>query len=273
MLNNKVIAIRADLPNLDNILKELDRMEQGDLPFTQKAVEESTNLIQRTWLDYISGATVTYSGGTFRVRTISGEYRRSIVDGVSYPALGDKLTGEVTSHSPHARFVEDGVQPYDMKQTHLSGSKVKISKAGHKYITVPFRHNVPGHSAIADAMPEQVYAHAKQMMYSRRNNVLKEWWTGQAYTWGDRLPASLGGEKEKPHWTTGKYTGMVRMGSPRHTQYLTFRRLSENSKPEAWQHPGTDPRPVTEAVKENVRDKVIDLIRTGFEVDLVQMGW
>ena len=273
MPDRKVIAIRADLPDLDRILRELDRMEQGDLPWTQKAVEESTNIIQRTWLDYISGATVTYSGGTFRVRTITGEYRRSIVEGVSYPALGDKLTGEVTSLSSHGRFVEDGIRPYDMKQTHLSGPKVKISQKGHKYITVPFRHNVPGQTAIADAMPEQVYEYAKRMMYSRRNNLLQTWWTGKKYTWGGRVPASLGGDKEKPHWTTGRYTGMVRMGQPRHSQYLTFRRLSENSKPEAWQYPGTEPRPVTEAVKENTKDQIIQLIRTGFEVDLAQLGW
>lgn len=261
-LDRKVLAIRADLPEVSKIIQALS---SNELPWTEKAVEESTNIIQRTWIDFASGVTVSYSGGTFRVRSVSGEYRRSIIDGIVYPVFGDKLTGEVTSLSPHGRFVEYGIRPYDMKQTHLSGSKVKISKKGTKYVTIPFRHNVPGQNAIGDAMPDQVYQQAKQMMYSRR-------YDDGSYSWGDRLPSSLGGANEKPHWTTGKYTGMVKMGQPGHSQYLTFRRLSENSKPEAWRHPGTDPRPVTEAVSEKVKDQVISLIRTGFEVDLSNMG-
>ena len=271
MLENKVLAIRADLPNLDSILDQLEKMERGSLPYTQEAVKTATEVVQRRWIDYISGVQVVYSGGTFRVRSVTGEYMRSVVDGLSYPALGDRLTGEVTSLSPHGRIVEDGIKPFDMKQTHLNGPKAKVGASGKKYVTVPFRHNVPGQGVTANAMPEAVYQKAKHLAVSRRNGALRTWWTGRKYTWGDRLPAADGGAKEKPHWSTGRYTGMVKAGAPGHSQYLTFRRLSENSPAEAWQHPGKEPRPVTEAVTENSRQEVIDLIRTGFEVDLATL--
>lgn len=273
MLKNRVVAIRADLPDLSAILNQLDKMEQGELPYTQEAVKAGTELVQRTWIDYISGHTVTYSGGTFVVRVVTGDYLRSVVNGLSYPALGDKLTGEVASLSPHGRIVEDGVKPFDMKQTHLSGAKVKLSKSGSRYITVPFRHQVPGHGVLASAMPKELYNTVKQMAISRRNNILREWWTGKKYTWGDRLPRESSEQKEKPHWTTGKYTGMVKMAGKPHTSYLTFRRLSEKSKPEAWQHPGVEARPVTQAVVENTRDEIIDLIRMGFEIDILNLGF
>jgi hypothetical protein len=133
---DKIIGIRADLPNLSRILDELDKFGQ-ELPYTQEAVKTATEIVQRTWIDYISGQQVTYSGGTFRVNVVTGDYVRSIINGVSYPALGDKLTGEVTSLSPHANIVEEGIRPFDMKTTHLSGAKVKYAKDAP--VTLPFR--------------------------------------------------------------------------------------------------------------------------------------
>lgn len=270
--NDRVIAIRAHLPNLDEIIKKLERMEKGDLVYTQEAVKTATEVVQRRWIEYASGVQVTYSGGTFKVNVVSGEYLRSIVNGVSYPALGDKLTGEVTSTSPHGVMVEKGIKSFDMKKTHLSGPKTRLSKDGSKYLTIPFRHGTP-RTTTMNVMPEAVYERAKRLAISRKNNFIQRWWTGKKYSWGDRLDSEYGGEREKPHWSTGKYTGMVKMAGRPHTQYLTFRRISEKSKPEAWIHPGTKPRPVTQAVVENSYDEVLDLIRTGFEVDLVRLGF
>lgn len=269
---DKIIGIRADLPDLSGILDELDRMGQ-DLPYTQEAVKTATEIVQRTWIDYISGHQVSYSGGTFRVNIVTGDYVRSIVNGVSYPALGDKLTGEVTSLSSHANIVEEGIRPFDMKATHLSGPKVKFAKDGTRYVTIPFRHNTPGSNVSANAMPQQVYQRAMGLAISRRNNLLQYWYTGNKYSWGDRLSSQNGGPKEKPHWSTGRYTGMVKMSGKPQTTYLTFRRISEKSDSRAWRHPGVRPRPVTEAVEENVRQQVLDLIRVGFEVDIARLGF
>jgi hypothetical protein len=248
-------------------------MGSGELLYTQEAVRTATEVIQRYWLEAISGRTVTWGGGAFKVNVVSGAYLRSVAEGLRYPANGDALTGEVVSLSPHGEIVENGIKPFDMKQTHLNGPKSQVGKDGKRYVTIPFRHNVPGSTAIGNAMPKEVYAKAMQLAVSRRNGLLVHWFSAKKYEWGDRLSENDSGVKQRPHWTTSKYTSMVKMAGRPHTQYLTFRRISENSKPESWRHPGVAPRPVTQAVEEMARDEVIQLIRTGFEVDLASLGF
>lgn len=272
-----LITISAELPNFDNILRAVERAGRGDLPYTREAVRSATvDVVQRTWIEYASGVTVTYSGGTFRINVVSGEYIRSIQNGLRFP---DDLVGEVFSTAPHADLIEKGYEPFDMKPGLLASPKAKTSKSGKKYITVPFRHGVPGTSTIP-TMPPRVYEQARRLAYSRRNNAIKAFFTGRKYTWGGRLEEDLTGQRSHipPHpgkgytWKSGQYAGMVRMGRGRHTQYMTFRRVSENSDPQSWHHPGKAPRPIREAVVENTREEVLGIIRQGFEMDLYFMG-
>lgn len=272
-----LLSISADLPNIDGILRAVEKAQQGELTHTRDAVRSATiDLVQRKWIEYASGVTVTYSGGTFRVQSVSGEYVRSISDGIRFL---DDLTGEVFSTSPQASTIEDGIPAYDMKPGLLSSPKAKKNKDGGRYITVPFRHGTPG-TATMPSMPTNVYAQANKLGFSRRNNFIKAFFTGRKYTWDGRLKESAQGQRShiKPHsgagytWKTGKYSGMIRAGKAGHAQYLTFRRVSDNSDPNSWQHPGVKPRPIREAVIENTKDEVLTLIRRGFEMDLYFMG-
>jgi hypothetical protein len=189
------------------------------------------------------------------------------------------MTGEVFSTSPHRNFIEDGQPARDMKADLLASPKAKTNKEGKKWMTVPFRHGAPGTQGI-QAMPQNVYALAKQLGFSRRNGALKGLITGQKYTWNGRLKASPQGQRSHSGnhpgkgytWKSGQFSGMVKMGQRGHSQYLTFRRVSENSDPKSWQHPGVRPKPIREAVVENTREDVLELIRRGFEMDLYFMG-
>lgn len=272
-----LLTINADLPNFDNILTAVEKAGKGDLPHTKNAVKSATvDLVQRTWIEYASGVTVTYSGGTFRVNSVSGEYVRSIQDGLRFP---DDFTGEVFTTAPQASIIEDGVPAYDMKPGLLASPKAKTNMDGKKWITVPFRHGTPGTKTM-QAMPKDVHRQAQKLGFSRRNNAIKALFTGRKYTWNGRLAESAEGKRSHvaPHtgagytWKTGQFSGMVKMGKAKHSQYLTFRRVSENSDPQSWQHPGTPPRPIREAVIENTRKDVLELIRRGFEMDLYMMG-
>lgn len=272
-----LLAINADLPNFDAILDAVERGQKGELRHTREAVRAvTTDLIQRTWIQYASGATVTYGGGTFRIKSISGDYVRSIQDGLRFL---DDFTGEVFTTIPYASTIEDGIKPFDMKSKMLQSNKAKIGKDGKRFITVPFRHGTPGASTMP-AMPSAVHSQAKSLGYSRRNNIIKAFFTGRKYTWNGRLKADPQGQRSHvaPHsgagytWKTGQFSGMVKMGKGNHTQYLTFRRVSENSDPQSWHHPGVKPRPIREAVIENTRDEALQLIRRGFEMDLYFMG-
>jgi len=272
-----LLTISANLPNLDGIIRAVERAGKGELPYTKEAVRAATvDLVQRTWIEYASGVTVTYSGGTFRINVVSGEYVRSIQNGVRF--LED-LTGEVFTTSPHGEYIEDGQPARDMKPKLLASPKAKTSKDGSKYITVPFRHGVPG-SVGLPAMPKHIYEQASRLGYSRRNGFLKALITGRKYEWNGRLKELPEGQRSHiaPHpggkytWKSGQFAGMVRMGNKGHTQYLTFRRLSEKSDPASWMHPGVPARRVRDAVVENTREEVLQLIRRGFEMDLYFMG-
>lgn len=272
-----LLTIGADLPSLDNILQAVERAGRGDLKFTKDAVRSATvDLVQRTWIEYASGVQVTYSGGTFRVNSVTGEYMRSIQDGLRFP---EDLTGEVFTTSPHASIIEDGIDPYDMKPGLLASPKAKRNKDGSKYITVPYRHGTPGTVGMP-SMPKNVYAMANKLGFSRRNSAIKALFTGRKYEWNGRLKEQPQGQRSHfgSHpgsgytWKSGQYSGMVRAGGKGHSQYLTFRRVSENSDPKSWQHPGVSPRPIREAVVENTRADVLALIRRGFEMDLYFMG-
>lgn len=274
-----ILSITADLPNIDNVLKAVERAGRGNLPYTQEAVRAAlTDVVQRTWIAYASGVVVTYSGGTFRIHVLSGEYVRSIQEGFR---MLDDLTGEIINTSGHGSLIEDGVTPFDMKEGLLTSPKSKWGKDGSLYITVPFRHGTPGAKTMP-SMPKSVYKDAKQLGYSRRNGSLNALASGQQYTynWGGRLKQSSEGQRSHASnhpgagytWKTGLYSGMVRMGQEKHSQYITFRRVSTNSDPNSWQHPGVKPRPIREAVIENTREEVLQLIRNGFEMDLYFMG-
>lgn len=271
-----ILTISAELPNIDAAIKRINQAGgmNGGLPYTTEAIRESTNLIQRTWIAYAQGAQVTYSGGTFRINTVTGQYVRSIQEGLRFP---DDMTGEVVSTSPHGERIEDGQRAWDMKPKLLASPKAKTNKDGKRYITVAFRHGAPGTKTMP-AMPQSVYNQAKKLGYSRRNgNVLGGI---VKYSWGDKMGANAQGQRSHTGdhpgagytWKTGLYTGMVRGGQPGHSQYLTFRRLSENSDSKAWMHPAVKPRPVREAVMENTRDEILQLVRNGFEMDLYFMG-
>ena len=272
-----LLTIAADVPNLDNVLRSVEKAGQGNLPYTAEAVRASlTDVIQRTWIEYASGVTVTYSGGTFHVNTVSGEYVRSIQEGLRM--LGN-LTGEILTTSGHGSLIERGIKAYDQKAALLRSSRAKVGKGGSRYITVPFRHGTPGTVTMA-SMPKHVYDQAKTLGYSRKNNFLTALVTGRRYSWGGRLQETSEGQRShiSPHpgkgytWKTGLFSGMVKMGKTNHSQYMTFRRVSTNSDPASWQFPGVKPRPIREAVVENTREEILQLIRSGFEMDLYFMG-
>lgn len=278
-----LVSISADLPQLDGVLRKVERAGQGKLPYTREAVRAATvDVIQRTWIEYASGVLVTYSGGTFHINVNTGQYIKSIQDGAYFP---EDLTGEITTTSPHGALIEKGQPPRDMKEAMLSSPKAKIGKDGKRYITVPFRHGTPGAVGMGTPMPAHIYAQAKMLTYSRRNGVLSAFSSGQTYSWGGRLGASSEGQRshiapsdrvndQGQGYThrTGIYSGMVRMGKPGQSQYLTFRRMSDNSDPRSWYFPGVQPKKIRDAVVENTREDVLALIRRGFEMDLYFMG-
>lgn len=275
---SSLFGLYVSVPNLDAVLDALEQ-NGNELPNTARAVEQSTLVVQQIWQSYALGARVTYSGGTFVVQARSGDYARSIQR--QFPYRG-RTSGIVFSNSEEAEMIEKGYGPYDMKPKLLQSPKAKISAQGKRYITIPLRHNVPGAGATGAPMPQNIYNQASKLDFSMITG--RNPWGRFTYIWGGRLGESDQGKQIKPkvggmtapyEWKTGPYSGMVRMrdnATGRSGGYLTFRRISENSDPNSWWHPGVRPKPVTQAVIEAAEPHVLRMLRTGAALDLAMAG-
>ncbi len=145
-------------------------------------------------------------------------------------------------------MIEKGWDGGDMKETLLSGRNAKVGKNGSRYNTVPFRHMGPNASGRngapmgsaykasrgeteAEEIGKRVYAAAKK---------LKQ---------GMSLQAGLAPLLQSHH-KTDIYAGMIKQQQAytsasgkvtNQSQYKTFRRVSDNSDPDSWLHPGIKP--------------------------------
>lgn len=132
--------------------------------------------------------------------------------------------------------VEAGRPERDMKMMLRTSTKVRQTKAGKRYLIIPFRHNVPGSNAHAQSMPKEVYAAAKELTKSHvtgmglRRSASGHLVAQRTYLWGGKLPEGLAPKLQSK---SDHYAGMVRMdtssGKQKSSAYLTFRVMSEYS--------------------------------------------
>ena len=214
------------------------------LPRLNQAVRAVVTATQANW-----------SEAVHRAKLWQGE-KDAYAASIQAKMVGD-FEGLVWSDYKYAREIDDGRPARDLKKYLDTSSKVRRTKDGRRFLIIPFRHNTPGNDAHAPAMPPEVYDAAKLLKAStiagqgqRRagevTSVHPRWGTQvlgkkhqtpflmdrstrqhvmvprNIYQWGERLaglPKSL-----------SRYEGMVKTGSAKHTQYMTFRIMMEGSK-------------------------------------------
>jgi hypothetical protein len=144
----------------------------------------------------------------------------------------DAFTGVLTLRGKWPNKLETGFEAYDMKDGFKGSSRKKINKDGSWYLTIPFRHRTPGTSGSAvggQAMPDDIYSQARTLKGGERlrgtetNYPPGQSWTGYAHKSG------IYENMKKVTKTYDKAT---------QSQYMTFRRVGENSDPQSWWHPG-----------------------------------
>ena len=180
--------------------------------------------------------------------------------------LTSPFSAEVWTDYEVADWIENGRPARDLKQYLNTSQRVRRTEDGRRFLIIPFRHNTPGHSALAPSMSPQAYAIAKGMKRSsvtadnlsrpvgqvmhlsprtgmsvspHQTPFLSSIKTrGQAmfdkathYAWGDRLSAKTLRAAGMDDADVRKYAGMVRMkdsaGKNRAGGYLTFRVMIE----------------------------------------------
>lgn len=147
-----------------------------------------------------------------------------------------------------AQEIETGRPARDLKRMLLTSGKVravknpKSKRFGQRYLIIPFRHNTPGHDALAKDMPADIYGAAKPLApsfvtgHKMQHNGLPAGAGGKtvkrlAYKWGGRLPAGLAPKLKAEHHSD-PYANMVRFntstpGGGKSSAYLTFRTMGE----------------------------------------------
>lgn len=169
-----------------------------------------------------------------------------------------KLKGAVMLVGAFANQLEDGVGAYDMKPGFMASPKRHMIRRADGttgwYLTIPFRFATPsalGESSVFSArMPEEVYAVAKAQPTTipigggTRSAGLK---VSQLPT-GYNQPATRPGVSNVPRsqtfdeytHKTSIYAGIqkVKDSETGQNRYVSFRRVSDKSDPNAFVHPG-----------------------------------
>ena len=192
-----LVVLKVDVTGAANLMAKMSRL--------QAAVAEAAEYVAAEWKNAAQEA-FEYPSGNY-------------VDSVVVTQLGP-TTYEVICSAPYASALDTGFSEFDMKSKIRTG-KHKFTKSGSAYRIVPFRHGTPG-TVTMPPMPKVVF------------NAVKN---------NEEIPlefAGLMGQND-----LSNYQGMVRTSElgktgqvfqqasgrkARHTQYFTFRTLSEDGE-------------------------------------------
>ena len=206
------------------------------LPRVHEAIGAIADQAQKNWANAVMKAPGIWS-----------EEKKLYASSIKWSYVGD-FHARVTTDYAKAAEIEHGRPARDLKLMLNTSMKVRTSQKGKRYLIIPFQHNVPGSSALAPSMPEDVYQIAAQLAPSRVTGMGRRLSGTGAWDVGTRQPATVpqrqyewGGrlEAQMVQGLTGqqirRYQGMVRFdvqgqGAMRRSSYLTFRVMSEDSK-------------------------------------------
>lgn len=207
------------------------------LSATRQAILECTSWLRDFWI--AAGQDIADRGGYWH--------------GIAEPEVGeDGLSVTVVNTARHAAVIENGHGGFHLPSAidWSKAAKVKVSKNGVRYLTIPFRHSTPGRAgggstrtAMRQMMPDTIATRAKKLEpsfrlegggydWAKQNGRLTMGARAMQPTWPSKfLKRDVVGYK--PHWTTGRFEGMVKMVQQGQKvssgQYMTFRTLTENS--------------------------------------------
>jgi hypothetical protein len=193
------------------------------------------------------------------------EYKRGIQDPQAI---------EITEHSvtlrpitPAAQALEAGYQAYDIKARVLAKAR-RFDRNGDPYVDVPFSHKTEG----TGAMPGEVKASLDREL---RNVQARLRHAGQstagavarhrAHTPGQSFTRTLHGPNGQPaaqlavQHKRGIHDDMIRRRlreRSRSSEYSTFRRISANSDPLSWWHPGFHGVKLFSKVRAQVKEQI-----------------
>lgn len=190
------------------------------------------------------------------------EYRRSLI-------IVDKgrFEGWIVLQGILPNMLESGVSAFDMKVGFSKSDKIKYSKKGLWYLTIPFRYSTPGaigeSSLFSGSLPQEVYD-------AVRNNKGKALSQSQVPAPHNKIHSREkivdGGRifqeyKAKASIYAGMQKNSKYYDKVVQSQYTTFRRVGELSDMDMFIHKGL--------VAQNLAQRALDSLNIGEEVDRI----
>ena len=166
------------------------------------------------------------------------EYQRGIY--IEKPDENSVIVG-LAGWLPNA--IERGLEAFDMKEGFQGSSKRKMKKGGGWFLTIPLRHGTPGivgeSEMFSTIMPAEVHKVALQQLRGEKKSIHlidlpPEFQVKKAR----ELVANSQQVFQKYEHKSAIYEGLTRSQKAGHSHYMTFRRVSDLSDPNAWIHSG-----------------------------------
>lgn len=198
-----------------------------------------------------------------KLHSTANEYMRGL-EVHHYP---NRSTVTLKGWLPNA--MEKGKNSWDIKDGLLRSSKAKTSAKGGKYITVPMPLKAPGSGERGPSPPVMPWSIYKIVSRSPMGKSTQLPVRLENLGWRTRL--SPDPTKWSPYtWKTSPFQGIKKSPDPARrgkARYNTFRRVSTNSDPSSWIHPGFSPLNLAGQVAQklpNIIDKLFsDFINMG----------
>lgn len=178
-----------------------------------------------------------------------------------------------------ANAVEMGAGAFDMKEGMLSSGKAKQGKSG-RYMTIPFRFATPGalgeSSVFAGVMPAVIHSAVMSTEKSGggglpMSSIPSQFQIPKSQSLRSQLRSEGFSQLKSNTEMTSKFEGLQRSSSG--SGYVTFRRVSENSEPAAFMHPGIEERDISGKAISEFSSQIPQIVDMSIDNYLVSLGF
>ena len=176
-----------------------------------------------------------------------GEYKKGIfseqVDDYNV------ILGLTPRQSKLSMMLEDGASQFDIKDGFEQSDKKHLKKKGGWYLTIPFRWATSGAVAESSVFSNKMPRPIEKLVKAQTTPLRLDQIPGQFKQLGSNKTS---GYNHKFNIYEGISRQQIGSGTENRGGYMSFRRVSDNSDPESWQHPGFEPLKLMEQASNDV---------------------
>lgn len=153
--------------------------------------------------------------------------RQDYLSGLTKPKI-QGMEGSISLKGDWPVMLEKSFSSFDLKDGFSKSRYKKMGKGGRWYLSIPFRHYTSGYNK----MPQAILKVARKL---QNGEALEE---ALVRDLGFSPQVSFTGYQ----WKNSQFDSLNRIikeyKNKKSSQYMTFRRVSQKSPAESWQHPG-----------------------------------